>query len=147
MKLPIAFIAGLRLKLIDENLAQIQVKYGFFNQNPFRSMFWAVQGMAAELSTGVLCLSEIKKSKKNISMLVIQQDAEFYKKATGKITFECSQGREIMKCIHDTINSKSSQTIQLFSVGKNEQNEVVSKFSFTWSFKLREWSYELKITN
>lgn len=137
LKLPIAFIAGLKLRKVDDNSAQIQVKYGFLNQNPFRSMFWAVQGMAAELSTGVLCLNEIKKSNKNISMLVIKQDAEFYKKATGKITFECNQAEEISKCISDTIKLNSSQTLQLFSEGKNEQNETVAKFNFTWSFKMR----------
>ena len=35
-------------------------------------MFWAVQGMAAELATGALVMQKIKASGKNISMLVAQ---------------------------------------------------------------------------
>ena len=33
--------------------AIVTVRHKWFNQNPFKSMFWAVQGMAAELSTGI----------------------------------------------------------------------------------------------
>ena len=33
-------------------------------------MFWAVQGMAAELTTGALVMAKINESGKKISMLV-----------------------------------------------------------------------------
>ncbi len=62
-KLPIAWIAGLRLTEFSDSKASVTVKLSRWNQNPFKSMFWAVQGMAAELSTGVMCLSKIQKSE------------------------------------------------------------------------------------
>ena len=51
-KLPSAFLTGVRTKFIDNHKCVVVVKHRWINQNPFNSMFWAVQGMAAELATG-----------------------------------------------------------------------------------------------
>jgi hypothetical protein len=100
-------------------------------------MFWAVQGMAAELSTGVLVMQEIQKSGKKISMLVISNKAAFVKKATGKITFTCSDGNSITKAIDQTLKTGEGQTCWMHSQGVNETNEVVSTFDFEWTVKVR----------
>jgi len=96
-KLPSAWWCGVRLRHLDEEKAVVTVRHRWINQNPFKSMFWAVQGMAAELSTGALVISKIKSSGKNISMLVANNKASFTKKATGKITFSCDDGHLIQK--------------------------------------------------
>src|SRR5690554_8219442 len=90
-KLPSAFFTGVRMRSIDKEKCVVTVKHRWINQNPFNSMFWAVQGMAAELTTGALVMQEIKASGKNISMLVANNQASFVKKATGKITFVRSE--------------------------------------------------------
>ena len=100
-------------------------------------MFWAVQGMAAELSTGLLCIDSIKKSKHTISMLVIEQKGQFFKKAKGKIIFSCTQGMDIKDIIQKAIDTKESQTVTLKSDGINEAGDKVSSFEFVWSFKVR----------
>ena len=71
-KLPAAWWCGVRLKRITENTAEVSVTHRWINQNPFNSMFWAVQGMAAELSTGAMVIDQIKQSGQSISMLVAQ---------------------------------------------------------------------------
>ncbi len=55
-KLPSAWWSGVRLRSLDYEKAVVSVTHRWINQNPFRSMFWAVQGMAAELSTGALVM-------------------------------------------------------------------------------------------
>jgi hypothetical protein len=47
---------------------------------PFNSMYFAVQAMAAELSTGALVMYQIQKSGKKISMLVANNKGNFKKK-------------------------------------------------------------------
>ncbi|MFN3640594.1 MAG: DUF4442 domain-containing protein, partial [Flavobacterium sp.] len=54
IKLPSAFWCGVRVKRISEKECVVTVKHRWFNQNPFKSMYFAVQAMAAELSTGAL---------------------------------------------------------------------------------------------
>lgn len=137
-KLPIAKIAGLKLHYFDDDKSQISVRLGWLNQNPFNSMFWAVQGMAAELSTGTLCISKIQKSGKNISMLVVGLEANFTKKAVGKIIFTCEQGKDADAVLKKAIETGEGQTLLMKSIGVDEQGDRVSEFLFTWSFKMKK---------
>ncbi len=137
-KLPIAKIAGLKLHYFDDDKSQISVRLGWLNQNPFNSMFWAVQGMAAELSTGTLCISKIQKSGKKISMLVVGLQANFSKKAVGKIIFTNEQGKEVDAVLKKAIETGEGQTLLMKSVGVDEQGDQVSEFLFTWSFKVKK---------
>lgn len=136
-KLPSAFWSGVRVKQITPHTCKVNVKHSWFNQNPFKSMYFAVQAMAAEFTTGALVMFHIKSSGKNISMLVAQNKAVFTKKATGKITFTCNQGKEIAECIDKAIQTNEGQTIWLTSIGINENGEQVSEMQFQWTIKSR----------
>jgi len=136
-KLPSAYITGVRTKFLNNEKCIVSVKHRWINQNPFKSLFWAVQGMAAELTTGALIIKKIKESDKNIAMLLIKNDASYSKKATGRIYFECNEGRLIDNVLEQTIKSGEGQTVTLNVIGRNSDNIEVSKFSFTWSMKVR----------
>tara|TARA_B100000780_G_scaffold100542_1_gene70187 strand:+ start:1083 stop:1550 length:468 start_codon:yes stop_codon:yes gene_type:complete len=136
-KLPSVWWCGIRVKSVNEESCLVGVKHRWINQNPFKSMFWAVQGMAAELSTGLLLINEISISKKKFSMLVLNNKANFSKKATGKISFSCNQGSEIRKSINLAISSDQPQTIWLNSSGTDSLGDTVSKFSFEWTLKVK----------
>ena len=137
-KLPAVWWTGVRLRYIDDNRAVVTVRHRWINQNPFNSLFWAVQGMAAELTTGAMVMKQIKESGRNISMLVANNNANFSKKATGKITFVCEEGHLIADAIEKTIQSGEGQTIWMNSVGKNEEGIVVSSFNFEWTLKVKD---------
>ena len=136
-KLPSAFWSGVRVKSISKEQCIVTVKHRWFNQNPFKSMYFAVQAMAAELTTGALVMMQIKKSGKNISMLVANNNSNFSKKATGRITFTCNDGHLIEEAIKQTIATCEGQTIWMKSVGVNEKREQVSEMNFEWSIKLK----------
>lgn len=136
-KLPSAFICGVRVKEITFNRCIVSVKHRWINQNPFNSMYFAVQAMAAELTTGALVMLHIQESAKNIGMLVLSNTSVFTKKATGQITFVCENGNEIQSAIENTIETGQSQTFWLKSVGTNEKGEQVSEMTFEWTIKLK----------
>lgn len=136
-KLPSAYFCGVRTKYIDNDKCVVTVKHKWINQNPFKSMFWAVQGMAAEFSTGALMIAKIQESGKKISMLVTTNNATFTKKATGRITFTCNDGDLIDEAIKKTVETGEGQTIWMKSVGVNEDGIVVSTFNFEWSVKVK----------
>jgi len=137
LKLPAAFWSGVRVRSISNSLCEVAVKHRWINQNPFQSMYFAVQAMAAELSTGALVMLHIKASGHNISMLVAQNKSVFTKKATGKITFVCTQGNAIQEAIQTAILTKEEQTIWLTSIGNNANGEQVSEMQFEWTLKVR----------
>ncbi len=136
-KLPSAYICGVRTKSISDQSCEVTVKHKWINQNPFKSMFWAVQGMAAEFSTGALVIAKIQESGQKISMLVTTNKAVFTKKATGKITFTCNDGNKINQAIAQTIKTGEGQTVWMQSQGVNQDGVVVSTFDFEWSIKLK----------
>ncbi len=136
-KLPLAYISGMRVQSITSTTAIVRIRHQWINQNPFKSMFWAAQGMAAEMSTGVLVMQEIKKSNRTVSMLVTRQESEFFKKATGKILFTCSGGKQIKEAIEKSIETNEGQIVRLIASGVNTDGVVVSTFQFEWSLKVK----------
>ncbi|WP_339834300.1 DUF4442 domain-containing protein [uncultured Flavobacterium sp.] len=136
-KLPSAFWCGVRAKSISDEVCQSTVKHRWFNQNPFNSMYFAVQAMAAEFTTGVLVMYQVKESGKNISMLVANNKSTFTKKAKGRITFECNQGASIKDIIQKAIETNEGQTIWLTSIGRDEKGDQVSEMQFEWSVKVK----------
>lgn len=136
-KLPSAYFCGVRTKSITDSTCEVTVKHRWINQNPFNSMFWAVQGMAAELTTGALVMSKIQASGKRISMLVAHNNATFTKKATGRIYFSCHQGKAIDDAIKRAIDTGEGQTVTLNSKGINSEGTQVSDFNFEWTLKLK----------
>ena len=136
-KLPAAYFCGVRTKHIDNEKCIVGVKFKWINQNPFKSMFWAVQGMAAEFSTGALVINKIQESGKRVSMLVTSNNATFTKKAIGKIRFTCNDGKAMDDVLKKAIETGEGQTLWMQSVGVNEEGVVVSTFNFEWSVKVK----------
>ena len=136
-KLPSAFWCGVRTNSIDNQQCTTTVKHRWISQNPFNSMYFAVQAMAAELSTGALVMNKIKQSDRKISMLVAANKASFFKKATGRITFTCQDGEKIAEAIAQTIKTGEGQTCWMHSIGTNDKDETVSEMAFEWTVKLK----------
>ena len=137
LKLPSAWLCGVRVKQIDEESCVTGVRHRWINQNPFNSLYFAVQAMAAELSTGALVMSALQQSGRKISMLVAQNRATFSKKATVKISFICKDGLVISSAIEKTLATGEGQTFWMRSVGLNEEGQEVSVFEFEWTIKAK----------
>lgn len=136
-KLPLAYFGGVRVVSISEKTVIVRIKHRWINQNPFKSMFWAAQGMAAEMSTGVSVMKGIQDSGRKVSMLVTNQKGNFTKKATGKIRFECHNGDLVANAIKESIETGEGRVITMKSEGFNKEGVSVSNFEFEWSLKVK----------
>ena len=136
--LPSAWLCGVRVKDLNDKKCVISVRHNWFNSNPFRSLYWAVQGMASELATGLAIIDFANKNKLKISMLVISNESKFLKKAKGLIRFECDQVNTLKKTLSSLSKNKTTDKIKLKSTGYDESGDVVSEFIYEWSFKLKE---------
>ncbi len=137
-KVPAAFFTGVRLEKLKIEKAAISIRYTWFTKNPFRSVYFAVLLMPAEISTGILCMGYLYKRNPGVSMLLIHTEGNFLKKATGKIIFTCEDGLLISEAIDKAVTTGEATTVRCHSIGKNEQKEIVADFYFTWSFKTRK---------
>lgn len=136
-KLPLAYIAGIRVQELNNQKSITTVKYGWLTQNPFRSMYFACLSMAAEMATGLLALNCIYDSKPPISMLIIKNQAVYLKKAVGNITFTCSDGNLLSNGIKEAKISGEGITIDATAIGKDQEGDIVAEFVFTWSLKVK----------
>lgn len=137
MRLPTAFFAGLRIEALSEKEATLSLSQKWFNKNPFNSIYFGILSIAAEVSTGILGLGIIYKQSPSISMLVVKNQGNFYKKATGRIFFTCTNGPEIRTVIEEAIATGEGRTVTCLSTAKNEKGETVAEIYFTWSFKTK----------
>lgn len=139
-QLPNAFFAGLRIKELDETVCRVTVPYKWFTKNPFRSTYFACLSMAAEMSTGALCLVHLYKRDPQVSMLVVKVESEYFKKATGKTFFTCEEGFMIRETIEQAIEKGEAKTFRARSIGRNSEGGMVADFFITWSFKSKKKS-------
>jgi hypothetical protein len=100
-------------------------------------MYFAVMQMAAELSTGVLCMGNAYRQQPAVSMLVVKTEGVYHKKATGKVRFTCNDGTLINEATHNTITTGESVPVRCYSVATNEAGEVIAEFWITWSLKVK----------
>ena len=137
IKLPAAWISGVRVSKVTDKFCEVKVRHRWINQNPFKSMYWAVQGMAAELTTGIFLIERIRSNKTPISMLVLNNKANFKKKARGVITFRCDDGLKANEAIDKAIQTRESSLISMRSVGRDYSGDIVSEFIFEWTIKAK----------
>ena len=133
-KFPASRFAGLRIDKLDSESCVISVPGGWRTQNPFNSMYWAVQGMGAELSTGGYALAVVKSLGVKTRTLVAAQKSTFNKKARGRITFTCEDGELARSAVEESIQTGNSVSVELKSEGRDSEGDIVSEWSFQWSF-------------
>ena len=70
-----AWIAGLRVRELTLNKCVTSVPFKRLNKNPFRSTYFAVQSMAAELSTAANCLVAVEGQKPSVAFIIVDLKA------------------------------------------------------------------------
>ena len=137
-KMPIALLAGLYVRRFDEKGATVSVPFKWLSQNPFKSVYFATQAMAAEMSTGLPAMAAIQGYHPGISMLVTNIEAEFVKKANQRVYFSCDDGDLLTKHVSETVAAGEGRVIKIKSVGRLKDGTIVSTFHVTWSFKQKQ---------
>jgi len=136
-KVPAGWLAGMKLMHLDAEKAITTLPFKWLNKNPFKSTYFAVQSMAAELSTASIALLAITGREPSIATIIIDLKADFLKKATDKITFTCTDGALIFDAVEKAAKTGQAATVTAKTTGTMPDGTVVSIFHFTWSFKQR----------
>jgi hypothetical protein len=136
-KLPMAWLAGLRLTALTPAAATVTIRYKYLTQNPFRSIYFACLAMAAELASGIQAMLHVQGGGP-VSMLVVGLTADFSKKAVGTIAFTCPDGAAIAQAVAESRATGEGRTVVCTSTGLDEAGDVVAVFRVTWSFRAKK---------
>ena len=135
--LPIGWLVGLKIVSLTDQKCTTSVPFKWLNKNPFKSVYFAVQSMAAELSTAAACMVAVKGHRPSIAVIIVDMTAKFHKKATDKVFFTCEECEKAFETVAIESHDKEAQTVTLKTIGKMSDGTLVSEFDFTWSFKQR----------
>jgi hypothetical protein len=136
-KLPLALVAGLRVRELDAERCAVTVPYGWRTTNPFRSTYFAALGMAAEMSTGALAMMATELASQPVALLIVNLEASFEKRAQALTTFTCEDGAKAFAAVAETVHTGAPVTARMETVGRSPERLVVARFAFTWSFRRR----------
>ncbi|HET6762681.1 MAG TPA: DUF4442 domain-containing protein [Longimicrobiaceae bacterium] len=136
-KLPLAYMAGLRVTALDAHRCSVTVPYGWRTTNPFKSTYFAAQAMAAELATGSLVMLAVQTAPAPVAMLIVGMSATFQKKASDTLTFTCTAGDAAFAAVRETLRTGEGVPVEMEVVGTLPDGAVAATFTFTWSVKKR----------
>lgn len=134
LSMPAARFAGLRMDRIDDEVCMTSIPGGWRSRNPFKTMYWAVQGMGAELATGAPPFAISRAMPEKLRMFVIGTEATFTKRAKGRITFTCNEVSAVRDAIEQSMDTGESIDCDLKSVGRDASGDIVSEWVFKWNF-------------
>lgn len=137
-KIPLGWASGMKVIELDADHASTTVAHRWLNQNPFKSMYFAVMAMTAELSTGALALMAVEDIRPGVALIITGMEAEFLKRATSRVTFTCKEAVRVFDAVEKCLTTGESETVKLRTEGKTADGTVVAVFHFTWSFKQRK---------
>ena len=135
--MPLASFAGLKIQSVVAHHSVVTMPGGWRTQNPFKSTYWAAQGMAAEMATGLIPAAYVRASPVPVRMILAGTHARFIKMCKGKSTFKHDAGDAVRQAMNETFETGNSVTCELTSLGYDSEGDVVSEWSFTWSFRAR----------
>ncbi len=136
-KLPLGLFAGLKIRSLDADSCQVTVPYGWRSTNPFRSIYFAAQSLAAELSIGAIAMMAVESAPTSVALLITGLVSTFTKKATSLTTFTCEEGAKLFAAVRETVETGEPAVTRVETVGRMADGTEVSRCVFTWSFKKR----------
>lgn len=137
LKMPLGLAAGLKIDHIDARSCTTSMPGGWRTQNPFGSTYWAAQGMAAELATGVHGYVLTQAAPVPVRMILSGCHGEFTRMCKGRSTYVFEQGDAVRARIEETLETGASLTCDTEVVGYDPGGEQVSRWTFTWAFRAR----------
>ena len=130
LSMPAAWFSGLRMDKIDHETCTTSLPGGWRSQNPFKTMYWAVQGMGAELATGAAPFAISRSMDERLRMFVVGTEAKFVKRAKGRITFTCNDIAKAREAIEESLSTREAVEIDLNSQGNDSTGDIVSEWVF-----------------
>ena len=137
ISMPLATFAGLKVCAVEATECRVTLPGGWRTQNPFKSTYWAAQGMAAEMAAGVIPYAYVQAADVPIRMILSGTSGRFVKMCKTKSIFTCEVGALVESAMRETLSTGRSVTCDLSCIGRDESGDVISEWTFEWNFRAR----------
>ena len=138
-KVPLIFYCKPKVVDISSDSVTLKIPLLRRNRNHVGSMYIGALAIGADLSSAILALNLVSKSKYKIIPIFKDLKADFLKRAEGDVHFVCNEGEKIKKMIDKVLKDKTrvNELINVVAyVPSKLGDEPVAKFSLTLSIKV-----------
>ena len=137
-KVPLIFYCKPKIINISEESVTLKIPLLRRNKNHVGSMYIGALAVGADLTSAILALNLVNKSKIKIIPIFKDLHANFLKRAEGDVHFVCDEGKIIQSMIKEVIDKKIrvNKSINVIAfVPDKLENEPVARFTLTLSIK------------
>ncbi len=139
-RIPLLFYVRPSVVVQTDERVIIRIPLNRRTKNHLGSMYFAALAIGADCAVGLLAVQLIGRQKKKISFIFKDFNAEFFRRATGDVHFDCGQGLEIAELVSDAAVSGQRCELPLTAIATvpAENDEPVARFRLTLSLKQEE---------
>jgi hypothetical protein len=131
--LPMGLLSGMYIRELDQEGCEVVLRDRWWIRNPYGSVFWAVMGMAAELSTGALVYAFCQGS--GVRFILVGMEGQFFKKVKGKSYYFCQTGSEVLRILDQLSNPNETSEVILPVTARDEAGQLLAEFKFRWQLR------------
>jgi len=139
-KVPLIFYCRPKIVNISEKSVILKIPLLRRNKNHVGSMYIGALAVGADLTSAILALNLVNKSKIKIIPIFKDLHANFLKRAEGDVHFVCNEGKIIQSMIEEVIDKKTriNKSINVVAyVPDKLGDEPIAEFSLTLSIKAK----------
>lgn len=135
-KIPMIGYTSPRLISIDENKAEVEVKFRRRTKNHLGSMYLGALAIGADVAAGIHVFYFAEQSKLKVSFAFKSMDAQFVKRATSSVRFLSEQGEEIRWLIEESKVSGERLNRDITAEAYDQAQELIATFKMEISVKV-----------
>jgi len=108
--------------------------------NHLGSVYFGALAVGADVTGAWIAFDYLDRTKKKVSIVFKDLQAEFYKRADGDVHFTCLDGPEVLAAFNETIEDGERKNVELqvvATVPSKYETEPVASFKMTLSMRYK----------
>lgn len=136
-KVPMILYCRPKVRRLDDQACHVEIPLNWRTRNHYKSLYFGAFAVGADCASGFLAMQMVWNSGKNVQLLFKDFKAEFHKRATGNVLFECSEGRQISEMVHHAAESpeRVNHVVEVVAKVPSQSPDPVAHFWLTLSLK------------
>ena len=136
----IGFVSAKLVEYNDEKTV-IKVPLNRKTRNHLGSIYFGALAVGADVTGAWIAFDYLAKTKKNVSIVFKDLNAEFLKRADGDAYFTCLDGAAVIKAFNETIADGERKNVNVkvtATVPSKHKDEPVAVFNMTLSMRYKK---------
>ena len=137
-KVPMIFYCRPKVVSISNESIIIKIPLNWRTKNHVGSMYLGAMSVGADITSAMLALDVIRKSKNKIIPIFKDFHADYFMRAEGDVHFVCEEGKKINMMLEEVVNKEKriNEKIKVTAfVPSKFPDKPVAEFNLTLSLK------------